>query len=107
MKPKKGEVVTIIKPGYKINFIKPCVTERGKKMAEAFLNVKKLNMDMLFETAKKAFSSVKYSKELGLIRITFNKKAVLIFDSGKVVIRRAENERDVIETVEKIAGLIG
>lgn len=106
MKPKKGEVVTIIKSAYRINFIKPCVTARGKKMAEAVLNVKRLDMEKSYRKLKEKYTGVKYSKDLGLIKITFDKKTLLLFDSGKISIRRAEDEKDVVETVEKIAGLI-
>lgn len=101
----KGETFTISKPEYRVIFIKPCVSDRGKKTAEAFIKLK-IDIDRFYKSIKNIFNDVKYSKELGLIKINSGRETIFIFDSGKVIVRKAKSERDVIEIIETLVKTI-
>jgi len=84
---------------------KPCVTEKGKVMATARLD-KRIDIEEAYELLKKEFKEVKSSLKLGIIKINLPDKTVIVFNSGKISIRRAENENDAIQIVQKIAKVL-
>lgn len=88
----------------KISYIKPCVTSKNKIMAKIEVN-KNIDIEKAQHRLKKEFN-LKYDMEVGAIRFNHKKMAVLIFNSGEIIIRRAESEKLIFDTVKKINSLI-
>ncbi len=109
---EKGETVSIIRPKakFKINYIKPC-TEKDKKIANAHISVEKpIDIAKLGEIFSKlsegGFRNVKVLKNLGLVSFDFEEKSITLFEGGKILIKKAKNEKDVMRTVETISNLM-
>jgi ArsR family metal-binding transcriptional regulator len=101
-----GELVTIIKKDMRIDFIKPCSLEKGKKMAKAMLK-SRITKEM-FRSLEKAegFDEINYFPKLGLARLKKDKKIVIIIESGEISIRTAESEKDILDTLDKIIKIL-
>jgi len=49
------------------------------------------------------FSNVRFSPSLGLIKSNHEGKTLFIFNSGKIVIRKAKDEKDAMETIKIVS----
>lgn len=85
---------------------KPCITEKDRIIASAILDMK-LDFDRICDLLKTEFRNVICSPKLGLVKINWEGKTILIFKSGKISIRKAENEDDAIRTLEKVSKVLG
>jgi len=107
MKNDNGEEIILKTRGYKIDIIKPCTTDRKKKMAEGVIeklpNIKDVS-EVLVNS--KQFDKVVFSPKLGVIKVRLGRKNIVIFDTGRVIIRYAENIDDVKNIIEKIYKII-
>lgn len=100
-----GESVTIIRSeGYTIHTIRPCTMEKGKKMAK--LTFKSPPSDVLKRLEKGKFDEIKLFPELGTAKIRLGGKHILVFASGEVTIRAADDREDIIETAEMLVRLL-
>jgi ArsR family metal-binding transcriptional regulator len=111
-KYNKGETISLIRPEarFKVNYIKPCA-EEGKKIANAQILLENpIDVEKLFEVFSKysnmGFKNIKAVKKLNLVNFDFNDKSITFFSKGKVVVRKAKNEKDVIKTIETISNIL-
>lgn len=100
-----GESITIIRSkGYTLHYIKPCTMEKGKKMAKVRLENPPKNIFQKLE--KQQFDEMKPFPDLGVAKIRMNGKHIMVFQTGEISIRAAEDERDVLETAELLANIL-
>ena len=89
---------------------KPCITDAEKVMAEIHLAHREVDygyLDPSFcEVLPLYFETAKCSQSLGIGRIEYNGKEVLISQNGKVVVRHADNERDALEVCSLLSRII-
>ncbi len=102
----KGETVIVIRPSrFRLRYIRPCMTDRQKRMAEVILNTGKMDPCSMCDILSSHFTSVGCSPELGIARVQEGEKIIMVFDSGKVVIRQARDEEDILMTAERLADI--
>jgi len=103
-----GEQITWENPNYRINFVKPCLTDKKKKMADAKLIDFQMNAKDMCELLinSRQFDNVNFSENLGVARIEWMGKTITLFNTGEITIRSAENLEDVKNTVEKICSIL-
>ncbi len=81
-------------------FIQPCITDAEMVMAEIYLAPREVDYGYLdpgfceFLDAYPRFESVKCSQSLGIARIEYEGKEILISQTGKVIVRQAKTEED-------------
>lgn len=84
----------------------PCVTDSQMIMAEVYLASREVDYglwDPVFcDYLPWFFNQVKCSKILGITRIEHDEKEILVSQTGKVIIRHAQNEKDVLQICELI-----
>ena len=97
-----NETLELKRRTYRLLFIKPCMSDRTKKMAEARL----AQLPVLSGDISLPGYCSSYSAELQLLRLTKGKKSLLVFHTGAVSIRNAEDERDVIETMDRLVAAL-
>ncbi|MBI2674815.1 MAG: hypothetical protein HYX24_00015 [Candidatus Aenigmarchaeota archaeon] len=102
----KGETLIVIRHGFRLNYIKPCMTDRQKRMAEVILNNGRMDPYRMCDTLSKAFDNVRCSPEIGVARIKIGDMNIMVFDSGRIVIRQAADDAGIIQIAEKIAALL-
>lgn len=101
MEAAEGESVVITNKDFILHYVKPCVTDKGKKMAK--LKLRSPPKDILERLEKSGiFDEMKSFPELGTARAAMDGKQVLIFSSGEISIRQAKDRHDVAETVRRI-----
>ncbi len=103
-----GEEIEVKTPEYRINFIRPCLTDRKKKMADAKLlgmGIDPKDMVELLMNCRQ-FDNVSYSEKLGVARIEWQGKTIMVFNTGEITIRSAESIEDVKNTVERICSIL-
>ena len=88
----------------------PCITDADLVMAEVHLashNVDYGYVDPVFcDFLPLYFERTKCSKVLGIGRIEYEEKEVLISQTGKVVVRHAQNERDALTVCSLLSRVI-
>jgi hypothetical protein len=88
----------------------PCTSDDARVMAEVYLATKEVEygyVDPEFcEVLPVYFDSVKCSPLLGIGRIETDSKEVLVSQTGKIVVRHAQNESDVLQICDLISHLI-
>ena len=99
-----GESLTVIRSFYEVTSIKPCTLEKGRKMAK--VRLKNPPKDILERLEKGPFDEVKIDASLKVANLRLGKKRILVFSSGEVSIRAAENDKDILETAELLAKLL-
>lgn len=111
----EGENVKMIRPGkgYEINYMKPCITDRKKILAEASLHVGKLGAGELCRLLEAGFENVKCSPKLRAARFNLGGKTVMVFGAKgekkgwiSMNVRLARDGKDVVKTVEKVAEVL-
>jgi len=85
---------------------KPCITEKDRIIASAALDMKP-GFDKMCTLLKAEFQNITCSQKLGLVKINWNKKTIIIFKSGKISIRKAEDEDDAIKAIHKVSKALG
>lgn len=104
----EGETLILKSKSYDVQFIRPCETDKGKKMADIQLKIPKpWDMEELFSTLKDNFLSVKYSEKLGTAKAEYAGKVLIFNLEGKVTVQKAENEEDVAKTAAYLAEIFG
>ncbi|MBU6996182.1 MAG: hypothetical protein HXS41_00770 [Theionarchaea archaeon] len=98
---------TKVKP---TSLIEPCSTESGMVMAELYLAHREVEygwLDPLVCDILPAWTEpVRCSKQLGIARIDFQQKEILLSVSGKTIIRHAESEEDITRTRELLSRIV-
>lgn len=88
----------------------PCTSDDARVMAEVYLAAKEVSYGYLDPEFCKVlpvyFESVKCSPLLGIGRIETDTKEVLVSQTGKIVVRHAQNESDVLHISEIISHLV-
>ncbi|MBU0530063.1 MAG: hypothetical protein ABIH52_02295 [Candidatus Aenigmatarchaeota archaeon] len=85
---------------------KPCLNEDNKIMANAFIG-EKIDLERFeAETKDSGLTEPKLSKSLGVLNLKHKGKTIMIFDSGKISIRTADNEKDIIEATDIIIKIL-
>ncbi|MFH1445356.1 MAG: hypothetical protein ABIF08_02650 [Nanoarchaeota archaeon] len=103
----EGESLLIKSKDYEISFIKPCATTRKKILAEVMLKhgFKPRALCELISKSKIA-KYAKCSEDLGVARIEWEGKTIIVFASGEVSIRRADDKKDAIKTANFIKDIL-
>jgi len=106
-KVKEGESFLVKSADYDINFIKPCVSDRKKFLAEVKLK-RKFAPKTLCEILEKSRLAkyTKCSEDLGIARISLGQKNIIIFASGEISIRKANDKKDAIDTANFIKSVL-
>ncbi|MBI4021559.1 MAG: hypothetical protein HY369_04915 [Candidatus Aenigmarchaeota archaeon] len=100
-----GESLTLVNRDYTIHAIRPCTMEKGKKMAK--LRLTSPPPDLIGRLAAAgAFDEIKPFPAMGMATARLGGKHILIFSSGEVTIRAADDEDDVLKTAKLILALI-
>lgn len=106
----EGETIIWKSKNYELSFIKPCATNVNKKSVKGKIvfkrgrDLKKIYMKLLnkLDDAR----NVKYSSELGIIKLNLDDKEIIISGTGNIDILNAKNEADVLRTFRKINEMI-
>ena len=86
-------------------FLNPCITDGEKVMAELYLAAREVDygyLDPQFCEYVNLYFTAKCSQSLGIARIEYENKEILLSQTGKVVVRQAESEEDALETVDLV-----
>lgn len=93
--------------------VSPCVSERGKLMAEIDLSKTRkeqfLDMDilgLLLSSYEDHFAEMKFSPKLGVARIMWKAHRIYIYQKGKFKIRFAHSREDATKTLNSLLKLI-
>jgi TATA-box binding protein (TBP) (component of TFIID and TFIIIB) len=89
----------------KVILIQPCVTDRKKVMADVQLGVL-LDLSLLGKNPPKEFTDMRFSEKLGMAKFSYREKEILLFDNGRMRIKRAKNREDVLKTIDEIVNLL-
>ncbi len=88
----------------------PCITDADLVMAEVYLAPHEVDygyLDPVFcDMLPLYFERVKCSNVLGIGRIEYEEKEVLISQTGKVVVRHAKDERDALEVCSLLSRVV-
>jgi ArsR family metal-binding transcriptional regulator len=93
-------------------FIQPCITDSGMVMAEIYLAPREVDYGYLdpgfceFLYTYSNFKSVKCSQSLGIARIEYEGKEILISQTGKVVVRQAKTEEDAFAVCDLVRRIV-
>ena len=104
----RGEVIF---PKEGIAYIRPCVTEVGKVMAEANLSFRKISKYGFFDPYVmceilnycQIFESIRCSPSLGFAKISYQGKTILLFQNGKINVRKAKDQEDALDTIHFVS----
>ena len=105
----KGETLTIskVREGYRLTYIKPCVTDKSRKMAEVMLGLgSPVDPEFMFSRLKAIYPDLGCSKELGLARIKNDGMTLMVFSNGRIIVREAKSEADILRHVTEIANAL-
>jgi ArsR family metal-binding transcriptional regulator len=89
-----------------ISYVKPC-TERDRVSVVAEtgeIEVAKLLGKL---NGGKVFQKLRHSPELDMIRMNHDNKEIMVFGSGRIEIRKTENEMDAIKTMNVLKQVMG
>lgn len=102
----KGETVAIRTREFSIRCVRPCGTEEGKIMAEARLNIPKIGHKRMFQLLRSRFPRVRQSSDIKAARLEWKGRVVIVFDTGEVYIRKAEDKEDAVRIVKLLSGIL-
>jgi len=98
-----------------IVYLRPCVTEAGKVSAETHLAPRGRgpvdSTSEFFDSARlcwalngsQVFNRVKCSEKLGIAKVELNSKTVVVSKSGRINVRRADDEEDALRATRLVA----
>jgi len=101
----------------KVTLIRPCTTENGKVTATAQLilptNDKELKYGFFDPFALcdvlnnyRSFDDIKCSEKMGIARIDYDGKSILVFGNGKIKVRKARDKEDVLASINLISKIM-
>jgi len=103
-------------PSFGVTYIRPCVTDVGKVSAETHLAGDERGSESLsfLESSKlcwllnlsEVFTRVKCSENLGIAKMEFNGKTVVVSKGGRINIRTADDRKDALETTRIVVRAI-
>jgi hypothetical protein len=100
-------LTTKVKPAA---LIEPCTTESGMVMAELYLAHREVEYGYLDPVACDILpvwtEAVRCSRQLGIARIEYEQKEILLSTTGKTVIRHAVDEEDITRTGELLSRIV-
>ena len=85
--------------------IRPCITDKDKIMAKAYLN-REIDFVKAVKNLSSHFNFVVKSDELKAIKIEEAGSIILIFSNGEIVLRQMDSEKQIFEISRKIAELV-
>ncbi len=94
----RNETLELKRKAYTLLFVKPCMSDKTKKMAEVRL-ARPGGLEERLPAVRLDGYKASYSAELKVLRLTRGKKSLLVFNNGTVSIRNADDEQDVLETL--------
>jgi ArsR family metal-binding transcriptional regulator len=100
----EGEAVTIIRPGYRIDCVRPC-GEEGKKVAEARVMLRAKTGEML-GSLEREFQKVERFPKLNLVRFEFEGMSILLYDNGDLRIRKIRDVAEAVRAAERIVSVL-
>ena len=92
--------------------IQPCITDSEMVMAEIYLAPREVDYGYLdpgfceFLDVYPYFESVKCSQSLGIARIEYEGKEILISQTGKVIVRQAKTEEDAFTCCDLVRRIV-
>ncbi|MGC1121404.1 MAG: (Fe-S)-binding protein [Candidatus Methanofastidiosia archaeon] len=90
--------------------IEPCTTQSGMVMAELYLAHREVEYGYLDPVVCDILpvwtEAVRCSRQLGIARIEYEQKEILLSVTGKTVIRHAKNEEDISRTGELLSRIV-
>jgi phosphate uptake regulator len=98
-----------------VAYIHPCISEAGKVSAKARLRdleelkygfLDPLMLCFLLENYKEMFEKVRCSPKLGVALVKYEGKDVMIFQNGRMTIRKAKDKEDIASTLRFIGRVI-
>jgi hypothetical protein len=99
---EEGESLIFLRKEYEIVYMRPCKSDKKKKMASIRLRFRPRKN--FHEALKKSndFEDVRHFPSLGLVKMKLRGKDIMIMHSGEINIREAADEEDVIKTADLI-----
>ena len=98
-----------------IAIIHPCAEDSSKVTCESYLTGKPLTEKefdlckacrIIHDDATPGKDDYSCSLKLGFVKFKVAEKTVLLFKNGKIIVKRAENERDALETVDRVKEMV-
>jgi len=81
----------------------PCVVDGSKVLLSANIG-KKIDLKKMEEHLKESeIKELKISRLLGVLKGKHGEKSVMIFNSGKIQVRKANDEKDAMKTIDVIS----
>lgn len=99
-----GETATIIRPGYRIDYLRPC-GEEGKMVAEGNLAAP-AKLDVMKAAFEKVFESVAYFPKLGMLKINHKGLSILLYEDGRFAVRKVKELGEAVAAAELLAALL-
>lgn len=95
-----------ITPHMEIRLSRPCVEDRSRYIAECHLG-KRLVMEKLCDVLRRTgVKELKCSIRLGVARFELEGRSVMLYQSGRVDIRRIQNTGEARDVLEQIISLV-
>jgi len=101
---ESGESVAVIRPGYRIDCIRPC-GERGKKIVEARLS-SPVDVAIALPLVERAFGRAERFPKLGLIRFEAAGMNVLLYASGELVFRNVAGIGEAVTAADRVVAAL-
>jgi ArsR family metal-binding transcriptional regulator len=99
-------LLSTITPHMEIRLSRPCVEDPSRYIAECHLG-KRLVMEKLCDVLRrKGARELKCSIRLGVARFELEGRSVMIYQSGRVDIRRIQNTGEAQNVLERIISLV-
>jgi len=96
---------------FKVNYIQPCISEKGKIMAEAQLECGQkgrfFDKEKMCKVLQNSlFKDVKCSKNLGVAKVEYKNKTIILNHKGKIDVRKAWDKEDALATIKLMAKVL-
>ncbi|MFH1294859.1 MAG: hypothetical protein ABIH90_02875 [Candidatus Aenigmatarchaeota archaeon] len=99
-----GETTTITRPGYRIEYIRPC-GERGKLIAEGRIEIS-MPLPAMKGALEKKYRHVVAFPKMDMLKFDRGDHSILLYGNGDLVIRKIKNVGEALETAENIVSLL-
>jgi len=95
-------------------YVQPCVSERGKLMADVELKREEAKAQFLdpatlcslLEIHRRRFSDLKCSPNLGVAKLKWKGREISIFKNGKLKIQRALDKEEILKVANSVARML-
>jgi len=95
-------------------YVQPCVSERGKLMADVELKREEAKAQLIdpvalcsmLEVHRRRFAELKCSPSLGVAKLKFKGREISIFKNGKLKIQRALDREEILRVANSISRLV-